>query len=241
MKNKILKGCFERVPLICFFSLLKVWVDAQSLPISSYGVPYINSISLYKESLVNHPEKQMISLTNITGIILNLLYASNNNFMHRKLYKGNIKTTFLRKPVYDALDSVSRYLAKRGLVLVIYDAYRPYSVTEELWENVKDDRYTANPSKGSGHNRGIAVDLTLADLKTHELLPMPTGFDNFSDSAHQDFKGLDVLVTANRNLLKWVMEKYGFIQLPTEWWHFSWPDNIGFEVLDLDFDQLNTY
>lgn len=183
----------------------------------------------------------MISLTNITGIILNLLYASNNNFMHRKLYKGNIKTTFLRKPVYDALDSVSRYLAKRGLVLVIYDAYRPYSVTEELWENVKDDRYTANPSKGSGHNQGIAVDLTLADLKTHELLPMPTGFDNFSDSAHQDFKGLDVLVTANRNLLKWVMEKYGFIQLPTEWWHFSWPDNIGFEVLDLDFDQLNTY
>lgn len=216
-------------------------VNAQSLPVSSYGLPYINSIYLFKESLINHPEKQMISLANIAGIILNLVYATNDNFMHKKLYEGNVKTTFLRKRAYDALDSVSRFLAKRGLILVIYDAYRPYSVTEKIWENVKDDRYAANPLNGSGHNRGIAVDLTLADLKTHKLLPMPTGFDNFSDSAHQDFKGPDVHVTANRNLLKWVMEKYGFIQLPTEWWHFSWPDNIGFEVLDLNFDQLNTY
>jgi zinc D-Ala-D-Ala dipeptidase len=106
--------------------------------------------------------------------------------------------------------------------------------------NVKDERYAANPAIGSGHNRGIAVDLTLADLKTHELLPMPTGFDNFSDSAHQDFKGLDDKVIANRDLLRQVMEKYGFTQLSTEWWHFSWSGNKTFEVLDLDFDQLNT-
>jgi len=240
MKNKIMKGGFERVVFISFFWAKISQVDAQSLPVSSYGLPYINSISLYKESLINHPEKQMISLANISGIILNLVYASNNNFMHKKLYEGNVKTTFMRKPAYDALDSASRFLAKRGLVLVIYDAYRPYSVTEKLWDNVYDERYAANPSKGSGHNRGIAVDLTLAELKTHKLLPMPTGFDNFSDSAHQDFKILDIHVNANRNLLKQVMEKYGFIQLPTEWWHFSWPDN-GFEVLDLDFDQMNTF
>ncbi len=236
-----MKGCFEQVLFISFFCTSISLVEAQRLPVSSYGLPYINSISLYKESLINHPEKQMISLANISGIILNLVYASNNNFMHKKLYEENVKTTFLRKPAYDALDSVSRFLAKQGLVLVIYDAYRPYSVTEKLWEKVKDDRYAANPTNGSGHNRGIAVDLTLADLKTHKLLPMPTGFDNFSDSAHQDFKGLDVRVTANRNLLKRVMEKYGFIQLPTEWWHFSWPDNKGFEVLDLDFDELNIF
>jgi D-alanyl-D-alanine dipeptidase len=241
MKNKIMKGCFERVLFICIFCLSISLVNGQNLPVSSYGLPYINSVSLYKESLINHPEKQMISLANISGIILNLAYASDNNFMHRKLYKGNIKTTFLRKQAYEALDSVSRFLAKRELVLVIYDAYRPYSVTEKLWNNVKDDRYAANPSKGSGHNRGIAVDLTLADLKTHTLLQMPTGFDDFSDSAHQDFMGLDVHVIANRNLLRQVMEKYGFFQLPTEWWHFSWPDNKGFEVLDLDFDQLNSF
>jgi zinc D-Ala-D-Ala dipeptidase len=241
MKNKIMKRCFERAQFICFFSLLISRADAQSLPVSSFGLPYINSISLYRESLINHPEKQMISLLNISGIVLNLVYASNNNFMHKKLYTGKIKTTFLRKPAYDALDSVSRYLAKSGLVLVIYDAYRPYSVTEKLWDNVKDERYAANPSKGSGHNRGISVDLTLADLKTHKLLPMPTGFDNFSDSAYQDFNQLDVHLIANRNLLRQVMEKYGFKQLATEWWHFSWPDNLGFEVLDLEFDQLESF
>ncbi len=132
--------------------------------------------------------------------------------MHKKLYKGNIRTTYFRKPAYRALDSVNSVLANRGLVLVIFDAYRPYSVTEDLWNNVKDERYAANPAKGSGHNRGIAVDLTLADLKTHELLPMPTGFDNFSDSAHQDFKGLDAEGIANRELLRQAMEKYGFIR-----------------------------
>jgi D-alanyl-D-alanine dipeptidase len=239
MKNKIMKGCFKQAIFASFFLPGISLVSAQNLPISSYGIPFINDISLYKESLINHPEKQMVSLENISGIILDLRYASNNNFMHKKLYKGNIKTTFLRKPVYQALDSVSRFLAQQELVLVIFDAYRPYSVTEKLWIKVKDDHYAANPAKGSGHNRGIAVDLTLADLKTHKLLPMPTGFDNFSDSAHQDFKGLEFRVIANRDLLKHAMEKYGFTHLSTEWWNFSWPDMMNYEVLDLDFDQLN--
>jgi len=222
-----------------FFLATISLVSAQNLPLSPYGLPYINSISLYKESLINHPEKKMVPLTNIPGIILDLRYASSNNFMHKKLYPENIKTTFLRKPAYQALYAVSTWLARRGLVLVIFDAYRPYTVTEALWENVKDDRYAANPSKGSGHNRGIAVDLALADLKTHKLLPMPTVFDNFSDSAHQDFKALDARLIANRELLNQVMEKYGFIPLSTEWWHFSWPHPDDFEVLDLSFEQLN--
>jgi D-alanyl-D-alanine dipeptidase len=107
-----------------------------------------------------------------------------------------------------------------------------------IWIPVKDERYAANPAKGSGHNRGVAVDLTLADSKTHQLLPMPTDFDNFSDSARQDFNGTDAKRIANRNLLKRTMEKYGFIPLPTEWWHFSWPHPGNFEVLDLSFAEL---
>ncbi len=214
-------------------------VSAQNLPLSPYGPAIINSVPLYQESLVNHPEKQMISLVDVPGIILDLRYASDNNFTHKKLYPENTKTTFLRKPVYKALDSAARWLARRGLVLVIFDAYRPYGVTVALWNNVKDERYTANPAKGSGHNRGIAVDLTLADSKTHQLLVMPTGFDNFSDSAYQDFMGSDAKRIANRKLLKQAMEKYGFDSLLTEWWHFSWPHPENFEVLDLSFEQLN--
>lgn len=221
------------------FLLHTHFIIAQKLPVSSYGLSYINNISLFKESLSHHPEKRMISLANINGIVMDLRYASANNFMHRKLYTGKIKTTYLRKPVYEALDSVSIFLAAMGFQLVIFDAYRPYSVTESLWEKVKDDRYAANPSKGSGHNRGIAVDLSISDFTTHKLVEMPTDFDNFSDSAHQDFKNANPGAIANRELLTKVMEKYGFEPLPTEWWHFSWPHSENFEVLDLSFQQLD--
>jgi D-alanyl-D-alanine dipeptidase len=158
--------------------------------------------------------------------------------MHKNLYPENTKATYLRKPAYQALYSVSMELASHGMSLVIFDAYRPYSVTIDLWNTVKDERYAANPAKGSGHNRGISVDLTLAEAKTHELLPMPTGFDNFSDSAYQNFNEVDAKRIANRELLKQVMEKYGFIPLFSEWWHYSWPETGDFEVLDLSFEQL---
>jgi D-alanyl-D-alanine dipeptidase len=238
MKNKILKAglnCLIFSVISCFiFSS----VNAQSLPMSSYGLPIINSTSIYHESLISHPEKQMVSLLQIPGIIMDLRYASTNNFMHKKLYPENTKNSFLRKPAYLALEDVARDFARQGLNLVIFDAYRPYAVTIELWIPVKDERYAANPAKGSGHNRGIAVDLTLADSKTHQLLSMPTDFDNFSDSAHQDFNGTDAKRIANRELLKSTMEKFGFIALPTEWWHFSWPHAEKFEVLDLSFGEL---
>ncbi len=233
-----MKGGIQLLIFSVFFLFCAGEVYAQNLPVSPYGLKYINSISQYEKSLLNHPEKEMVSLTVIPGIILDLRYATDNNFLHRKLYSDSIKTTFLRKPVCRALDSVAADLARHGLVLVIFDAYRPYSVTETLWKIVKDERYAANPAKGSGHNRGISVDLTLADSKTHILLPMPTGFDSFSDTAYQNFNNLDAKRIANRDLLKHTMEKYGFIPLFSEWWHYSWPETGGFEVLDLSFDQL---
>ncbi|HEY4967041.1 MAG TPA: M15 family metallopeptidase [Puia sp.] len=225
--------------LTAFFLIYSFGVFAQKLPVSPYGLTYINTIPLYKASLRNHPEKQMVSLSNIPGIVLDLRYAGNDNFLHRNLYPENTRTTFLRKQAYEALDSVNQELAKRGIVLVIFDAYRPYSVTIDLWNSVKDERYAANPAKGSGHNRGISVDLTLADAKTHKLLPMPTGFDNFSDTAYQDFNKVDSKRITNRELLKHLMEKYGFIPLFSEWWHYSWPETGEFEVLDLSFQDLN--
>jgi D-alanyl-D-alanine dipeptidase len=240
MKNKIMKEGLKLTVWSVIFLLIFSPISAQNLPVSPYGMEFINSISLYNKSLVGQPEKQMISLSQIPGIILDLRYATDNNFMHKKLYPDNPQSTYLRKPAYQALDSVAMEMARQGLVLVILDAYRPYSVTIELWNKVKDERYTANPAKGSGHNRGIAVDLTLADAKTHQLLKMPTGFDDFTDSSHQDFTGADKKATANRELLKRVMKKYGFIPLFSEWWHYGWPQTGDFEVLDLSFQQLNS-
>jgi zinc D-Ala-D-Ala dipeptidase len=239
MNNKIMKEAIIPLIISAFFLLCYHKDFAQNLPVSAYGLKYINSIALYEKSLINHPEKQMISLATIPGIILDLRYATDSNFLHKKLYPDNTRTTFLRKPAYQALDSVAMDLGRRGLVLVIFDAYRPYSVTEMFWKSVKDERYAANPAKGSGHNRGISVDLTLADAKTHQLLLMPTDFDNFSDSAYQNFNNLDAKRLSNRNLLRQTMEKYGFIPLFSEWWHYSWPETGDFEVLDLSFDQLS--
>jgi len=240
MNNKIMNTTIKPASITAFFMVFSLLSDGQKLPVSPYGLTYINSISLYKESLRNHPEKQMISLSNIKGIVLDLQYAGNDNILRKNLYPENTHTTFLRKQAYDALDSVSQDLAKRGLVLVIFDAYRPYSVTIDLWNAVKDERYAANPAKGSGHNRGISVDLTLADAKTHKLLAMPTGFDSFSDSAYQNFNKIDSKRIANRELLKHAMEKYGFMPLYSEWWHYSWPETGDFEVLDLSFQELNS-
>jgi D-alanyl-D-alanine dipeptidase len=236
-----LKSTRNLLVFTCIFILVFYDLSAQDQTISSYGLSVINSVQMYKKSLLNRPEKQMFALSAISGIILDLRYAGQHNFLHQKLYPGTITNTFLRRPAFLALDSVSKEMARRGFVLNIFDAYRPYSVTVEIWNRVKDERYAANPAKGSGHNRGLSVDLTLADEMTHQLVDMPTGFDNFSDSAHEDFKSPNKKAVANRELLKRVMEKYGFIQLPSEWWHFSWPDeNDEFEVLDLSFKELSS-
>jgi D-alanyl-D-alanine dipeptidase len=157
--------------------------------------------------------------------------------MHQKIYPS-LHTTYLRLPAAKALKKIVAELKNENLSVKIFDAYRPYSVTEKMWEIVKDNRYAADPAKGSGHNRGVAVDLTLIDLHTKKELPMGTGFDNFSDSAHTDFIELPDSVLQNRRLLKTVMEKYGFKSLDTEWWHFSLPGANAYELLDVPFDDL---
>jgi D-alanyl-D-alanine dipeptidase len=103
---------------------------------------------------------------------------------------------------------------------------------------VTDERYVANPTKASGHNRGLAVDLTIIHLKTGVELDMGTGFDHFSDTAHHSFTQLSPTVLQNRKLLKEVMQKYGFNFLETEWWHYYWPNDRNYDVLDLDFKKL---
>jgi D-alanyl-D-alanine dipeptidase len=122
--------------------------------------------------------------------------------------------------------------------LKIFDAYRPYSVTVKFWELVKDERYVANPSKGSGHNRGIAVDLTVINLKTGKELNMGTGFDNFSDTAHHAFTKLPEEVLQNRLLLRSTMEKYGFKAFDTEWWHYYLANGERFGILDIGFKKM---
>jgi len=193
----------------------------------------IEEYALYKQSVKNDSLKKMVELkTIVPNIQYGLRYATVNNFMHQPVYR-NGSHTFLRLVVARALARVQEELNEKNLSLKIWDAYRPYSVTKKMWELIKDERYVADPKKGSGHNRGIAVDLTIIDRKTRKELDMGTGFDNFTDTAHQDFKNLPGEILDNRTLLKTTMEKFGFVALETEWWHFFW-NNPDFELLDID-------
>ena len=205
---------------------------------NKYGLYVIENVQVLQQDVKENPAKEMVDLSTLKpNIIFDLKYATTDNFMNEVLYPP-IRTTWLRKPAAEALEKAAKEFALLNLGIKVFDAYRPYSVTEKMWEPVKDDRYAADPATGSGHNRGISVDLTLVDLRTGNELAMPTGFDNFSDTAHQNFMDLSPEILKNRAVLKDVMEKYGFIALSTEWWHFYLPNASEYELMNIPFKEM---
>lgn len=222
--------------LISFTTLNKL--AAQKSKLNKYGLFVIKDIRTLNASTKIDSEKKMNDIKKlIPNIIFDLRYATVNNFMKKKLYP-EITTTYARYAAVKALQEVQIELNKQDLGLKIFDAYRPYSITENMWEPIKDERYVANPQNGSGHNRGIAIDLTIINLKTQQELLMGTGYDNFSDTAHQTFSALPTDVLNNRKKLKSLMEKNGFKALETEWWHYSLPNSKDYEILDLSFKKM---
>lgn len=141
----------------------------------------ISKISAYYREVKSDPNKRLVEIKKyIPGIVLDIRYATTNNFTHHQMYPQ--AKAYARLPVVLALQQVETDLAKKGLGLKIYDAYRPYSVTVKFYILVSDTNFVADPRKGSKHNRGCAIDLSLIDLKTGKELDMPTGFDSFSKS-----------------------------------------------------------
>jgi D-alanyl-D-alanine dipeptidase len=207
-----------------------------SLP-NIYHLKVLNQSSEMKASIKASEFNKMVDIKRIIpDIRLELTYTTPENFMHTVLYSPTT-TTFLRLPAALALKKVQDALRKENLSLKIWDAYRPYSVTLKMWDLIHDDRYVADPAKGSGHNRGIAVDLTIVSLKDGKELDMGTGFDNFTDSAHQDYIKLSENVLNNRKLLRNLMVENGFAIFPTEWWHYYYSEGQ-FDILDFSFEDL---
>jgi len=168
-------------------------------------------------------------------IILDMKYATSDNFLRRSLYSR--AKAYARKTVAFKLDRVQKELEKRGLGLKIWDAYRPLPVQQELWNMMPDERYVADPKKGSAHNRGAAVDVTLVDSYGNELA-MPTAFDDFSERAHLDYMDLPEDVLAHRALLVQAMKDQGFVPLKTEWWHYSDTEAEAYKLLSISFEEL---
>lgn len=197
----------------------------------------MNDLGVYKRICMRDSNQRLVLLdTFIAGIRLDIKYAGSDNFMHQPMYSK--AAAYLRLAAARALRKVQMELGKRGLGLKIFDAYRPYSVTVAFYEKIGDTVFVASPWKGSRHNRGCAVDLTLVDLVSGKELAMPTSFDSFTPQAHTDYKKLSQDVIENRELLKSLMTQYGFEIYPDEWWHFDYRSWNSYELLDIPFEML---
>jgi D-alanyl-D-alanine dipeptidase len=200
-----------------------------------YGLRVVPDRATYERIAHNDPSKRLVDVSSL-GIPLDIRYATANNFMKQPLYP--VAKAYLRAPAAQALADIQRELAPRGLGLKVYDAYRPYRVTEAMWEPIKNPDFVADPAKGSRHNRGAAVDLTLVNLSDGSEVPMPTGYDDFTERAAHAFNDLPADVLASRALLREVMTKHGFEPLPSEWWHYDFKGWDGFELMDVPLTDL---
>lgn len=163
---------------------------------------------------------QWAELTHLApDVLLDLRYATVNNFVDEKMY--DCPRCFLRPEVARAVVAAHEDLKKQGLGLKMYDCYRPRPIQWKLWNKVPDSRYVADPRKGSMHNRGMAVDLTIVDSLGNEL-DMGTDFDFFGIEAYHSYAGHSDEVHENRQLLLETMEDHGFRSTSTEWWHYSY-------------------
>jgi len=186
----------------------------------------------------NKREADLVELTKLDKTIkLDIRYATPNNFVGRAVYPA--ARAFLQRPAAQALVRVHKLLKKEGLGLVIFDGYRPWTITKLFWETVKpeDRKFVADPAKGSKHNRGCAVDLSIYDRKTGKLVPMPSAYDEFSDRAAADYKGGTPEETANRDKLRRLMEAEGFTVYPDEWWHFDFNEWQQYAIYDISFSE----
>jgi D-alanyl-D-alanine dipeptidase len=173
-----------------------------------------------------------------SSIKLDIRYATANNFTGRAVYTE--PRAFLQRPAAEALVRVSRALRKKGYGLAVFDGYRPWSVTKLFWDVTPADKkqFVADPSKGSRHNRGCAVDLTLYDLKTGREVSMPGDYDEMSERSHISYAGGTEEQRRLRDLLRAAMEAEGFAVYEAEWWHYDYKDWRQYPILNVSFSEI---
>lgn len=201
-----------------------------------FSLHLVSDIKEYKAQVILDSNQMLLNINSVNNIVFDICYATANNFTGEIIYPKAV--AFARRPVVNAIQQVQDSLEKHGLGLKIFDAYRPYSATLLFYKIYPDSNFVANPRKGSSHNRGCAVDVTLIDLATRKEIPMPTHFDDFSEKAHPQYSELPKNIIANRQFLFSVMKKFGFTHLPTEWWHFDFVGWEKFPLMDLQFEEL---
>jgi D-alanyl-D-alanine dipeptidase len=202
---------------------------------------------LMKEALAAQPPPEdgefrktdLVELTKLDPTIrLEIRYATTNNFLGTVFYSQ--ARAFMQRPAAEAVVRASTRLHALGYGLLVHDAYRPWYVTRVFWDATPDDKkvFVADPSKGSRHNRGCAVDLTLYDLKTKKPIEMVSTYDETTARAYPDYPGGTGLQRWHRALLRAAMEAEGFTVYEAEWWHFDYKDWRKYLIGNLKFEQI---
>lgn len=198
---------------------------------------FIVALTYSQEKSVQNKENPDTSFVNLRELskdfIYDLKYASNDNFLKQKVY--DCSECYLRKNTAEALIKANKLFLKKGYRIKFFDCYRPLDVQKKMWTIVSDPNYVANPAKGSIHNRGGAVDITLVDRNNKEL-DMGTPFDFFGIKSSHNFKELDKKILQNRELLKRIMLKSGFESFDSEWWHYNLIGAKKFSISNFKWD-----
>jgi len=167
-----------------------------------------------------------------SDFVYELKYATPDNFLKQAVY--DCGECYLRKSTAEALVKANEAFKQLGYRIKLFDCYRPLSVQKKMWKILPGTHYVANPAKGSKHNRGAAVDLTLVDAQGKEL-NMGTPFDFFGKEAHHTYTEHSKEVLENRKLLKETLNKYNFKSIYSEWWHYEYRPEMQSKVENFEW------
>jgi zinc D-Ala-D-Ala dipeptidase len=219
-----LKNTRRSLSVLCLLAILSSLTGAQQGPPKETGT---------------FRQPDLVELVKLDPTIhLDIRYATKNNFLGRAVYKE--ARAFLQRPAAEALVRVSAALKREGYGLAVFDGYRPWAVTKTFWDATPADKkeFVADPSKGSRHNRGCAVDLTMYDLKTGEEVKMPSNYDEMTERSHINYACATPEARRLRDLLRTAMEAEGFNVYEPEWWHYDYKDWREYPILNISFKEI---
>lgn len=210
-----------RILLAALLSLVPLWQDAPPKEAGPFRTP------------------DLVELVTFDATIkLDIRYATPDNLAGRAVYTE--ARAFLQRPAAEALVRAHRALTAKGFGVLVFDGYRPWRVTKLFWDVTPPEKreFVADPAKGSKHNRGSAVDLSMYDLKTGHEVEMPSVYDEMSPRAYPDYAGGSAEARARREVLRAAMEHEGFTVEPNEWWHYNYKDWQHYPILDVPFSAI---